>query len=124
MKTMLYKDNDTGLIHTFSELKDLYAEHNNSDLPIDDDTMYLIIIENLVQNNGNLVRLDDEILKWCNDFAEYNEADRYLTAEERELSVKTIYEWIAGKEAFTQELRKCIEPGNELLERLDNLLRN
>ena len=55
MKTLLYKDSKTNEIKTFEILKNEYAEENNSDLPILDEDMQLIIFNNLVQNGGNLI---------------------------------------------------------------------
>lgn len=129
MRTELFDDVLTNKVMTFEEVKEVYAESNNSDLPIDDDTMYLIIMENLIQNGGNIRLMnesDDDILKWCNDYSEYNEADRYLSQTERDASVKDIYESIACKSDYLykeiiRELTRDkddMEESKELLKRL------
>lgn len=133
MKTELYEDITTNNLMTFEEVKQEYAKANNSDLPIDNDTMYLIIMENLYQNGGN-IRLvnesEDKILKWCNDYSEYNEADRYLNQTERDESVRDIYECISSNgDYFYEEIITGLKrdkdnevEAKELLERLEKLL--
>lgn len=133
MKTELYEDITTNNLMTFEEVKQEYAKANNSDLPIDNDTMYLIIMESLYQNGGNIKLVnesEDEILKWCNDYSEYNEADRYLSQEERDESVRDIYECISSNGDYLHEeimtgLKRDKDneaEAKELLERLERLL--
>ncbi len=97
MKTLLYKDSKTNEIKTFEILKNEYAEENNSDLPILDEDMQLIIFNNLVQNGGNLILIKDDILAWCNDYSDYQEADRYLSPSERDENVYDLYFCIINK---------------------------
>lgn len=98
MKTLLYKDCSTEKILTFNEVKAAYMEANNSDLPIPDDDMQLIILENSVNIGGNISVVKDAVLDWCNEYAEFNEADRYLSQSERDTSVRDIYECLINKE--------------------------
>lgn len=133
MKTELYEDITTNNLMTFEEVKQEYAKANNSDLPIDNDTMYLIIMESLYQNGGNIKLVnesEDEILKWCNDYSEYNEADRYLSQTERDESVRDTYECISSNGDYLYEeimtgLRRDKDneiEAKEMLERLEKLL--
>lgn len=125
MKTLLYKDSTTDQIKIFAEVRNDYMEANNSDLPITDDVMQLIIFENLVQNGGNIILIEDEILEWCNDYAEYMEADRFLSQEERDQILKNIYESIIfhykhPADFLLEEIKSQLteEDGAELLTRL------
>lgn len=122
MKTELFKDKD-GKICTFSELREHYMVIHNSDLPIDDGTMQLLIYENLVQNGGDITLIRDDALAWCNDYSEYNEADRYLSQEERDNSVKHIYECIVNHDSNMAEVASCLTDleGDILLKRLAQL---
>ena len=83
-RTKLYKDITTESIFTFAELKNGYEVANDCEIEIDDDSMEQIIHENLWSCGGNIqvISDNDEILKWCNDYAERMEADRVMTAEE------------------------------------------
>lgn len=103
----------------------IYAEKNHSNLPIDNETMQLIIHENLTQNGGNLILIEDEILAWVNDYCEYMEADRYLSETEKLFSAKNIYECIICKDKFCETLNTYLSEnaeGKELLSRLRKLL--
>lgn len=130
-RTELYKDASTDAIMTFEEVKDAYAKAKNSDLPIDDDTMYLIIMENLVQNGGNIILINenaDSTLKWCNDYSEYKEADRFLSKEEKETSIKNIYLSILHGDFLHKEIvgeleRETDSDSRELLNRLLELVK-
>lgn len=130
-KIELYEDITTNKLHTFNEVKCMYAEANESDLPIDDATMYLIIMENLFQNGGNIKLInprEDDILAWCIDYADYNEAERHLSKEETEISIRDIYTYISYNEkSFLDEIisllrREKDSDSAELLCRLENLL--
>lgn len=126
MEIQLFQDVNTNLLLTYTEIKNQYAEANNSDLPIDDDTMELIVFENLTQNGGDLVMIEDDITSWIADYSIFMEADRYLNQEEKEFSVKNIYECIRDKDDFCNEIKKHLtinETGMELLARLDVLLK-
>lgn len=125
MRTLLYKDNDK--ILTFAEVRENYMTANNSELPIPDDEMLLISFLMLKQNGGNLILIQDKILSWCNDYSEYNEADRYLSQTERDSSVKDIYESILANDSYIKEIKANIDndsTGTELLERLNEILKN
>lgn len=126
MKTLLYEDTTTNELKTFEEVKASYVEENNSDLPIPDDDMQLIIMENLIQNGGNIRLIDDDILKWCNDYSEYNEADRYLSQAECDEGVKDIYETINCKgdylENIIDNITEDTDEEQELLKRLRELI--
>lgn len=121
MKTELFQKD--GKVYTFEELRELYKEMHDSDLPIDDGTMQLLIYENLVQNGGTITLIKDDVLLWCNDYSEYNEADRFLNQTERDDSVKHIYECILSKDSYLEEVEKCLVDSDrqELLTRLQQL---
>lgn len=91
--TQLYKDITTETIYTLTEVKSNYEVAIDCDLPIDDETMLSIIYENLYQVGGNIVIIsnNDKVLKWCNDYAERQEADRCMTQEEIDESIRDIY---------------------------------
>lgn len=126
MRTRLYKDVENNNILVLSDVKDIYAEVNNSDLPIPDAEMELIILTEMVTSKGgNLAVINDEILEWCNDYSEYQEADRYLNQEEKALSVRNVYTNICCRDEFCSELTKYLtddEEGKKLLSRLEKLL--
>ena len=91
MKTRLYKDNDTEMIYTFAELKEMIIEENEMDMiPTDDVILNDFIFEMLYQNGGTISILVKE-LDELNDYAEKLEADRFLTQDERDESIKFLY---------------------------------
>ena len=89
MAIRLYKFK--GGLYTFTRIKGIYEEINNCEMNVDNDTMKNIINHNLVQNGGQLELVQDNILEWCNNYAEYQDADRYLNIEEQEESILNIY---------------------------------
>lgn len=123
-KTELFRYVGNDEIKTFKDIQDDYMEEVGADLPIPYDEMHLIIMLRLVQNGGNIVIINDDILAWCNEFAEYNEAERYLSQNERDMSVRNIYENISSKDSFVEHIKEClVEPdGAELLARLNTFL--
>jgi len=126
VKTLLYKNNETGELYTFSEVKEQYATGNGSDLPIDDYSFMIIIFTTLLERHGGKLELiNDDTLAWCNDYAEYQEADRFLSQEERDSSIKAIWTYIQNNEVkFLDSVKKDIADNAELSDRLDVLLRN
>lgn len=104
MKTYLYEDTSTNELKTFDEVKNIYLQSINADLPIDDVSMQLIIETELLKN-GSITSVEDSILSWCNDYADENEADRYLSQEERDTDVKDIYECISCRGDYIEELK-------------------
>lgn len=124
-KTLLYKDITTEKIFTFSELKNEYEFANDCEMEIDDATMDSIIYENLACVGGNIeiISNNDEILKWCNDYCEYMNGDRVLSQEEKDNSLRDLYEAIANKtDKWLIDSAKENVYCNELLERLEKLL--
>ena len=123
-KTELFRYVGNDEIKTFKDIQDDYMEEVGAYLPIPYDEMHLIIMLRLVQNGGNIVIINDDILAWCNEFAEYNEAERYLSQNERDMSVRNIYENISSKDSFVEHIKEClVEPdGAELLARLNTFL--
>ena len=100
IKTKLYKDITTDKIYTFSEVKNAYEIENDCEIEIDNDTMIQIINENIISVGGNIQILtsnNDNILKWCNDYAEYMEADRGMAQDEIEDSIRDIFLAINNK---------------------------
>lgn len=94
MKTRLYKDITTNTIKTFAEIKNEYETLIEAELPIDNDTMQSIILENLCSIGGNIQIItssNNKILEWCNDYAERVEADRVMSQEEIDESIKELY---------------------------------
>lgn len=124
-KTILYKDITTEKIFTFSEIKNEYEIANDCEMKIDDATMNSIIYENLVCVGGNIeiISNNDEVLKWCNDYCEYMNGDRVLSQEEKDNSLRDLYEAIANKtDKWLIDSAKENVYCNELLERLEKLL--
>lgn len=120
MKTKLYKYVNSEEVKTFEEMREDYAKEVKADLPIPDDEMELILILRFQKNGGNVILIEDDILNWCNDFADMKEANRYLSAIEKNESVRDIYCNIKSKGTFLDNLIEDlrIEKENELLERL------
>lgn len=99
-KTKLYKDITTDNFYTFAEVKNEYEVVNDCEIDIDNDTMVQIINENVVSVGGNIqiiTSCNNEILAWCNDYAEYMEADRGMTQDEIDESIRDIFLAIANK---------------------------
>lgn len=125
MKVILYKDITTENIMTLSEVKAEYAKANDCELPIDNETMESIIYENLALVGGNIEIIDnnDEILAWCNDYAEYMEADRYMTEEEIKDGTKENYLAILNNDApMVEQIYNNLFNEDELSKRLEKLL--
>lgn len=124
MRTKLYKYMDSEKIKTFEEMREDYAQEVGANLPIPDDEMELILILKFVKNGGNIILIEDEVLNWCNDYANVKEADRYLSKEERNNSVRDIYCNIIAKGIFLDNLMEDlrIEKECELYEKLKKLL--
>ena len=82
----LYEDITTGNLYTFSELKQEYEVSHNCEIPVDDDTMIQIIHENVWSVGGNVLIIcdNDSVLKWCNDYSQFMEAEKHMTTEEIE----------------------------------------
>lgn len=126
MRVKLYKDITTENLYTFSEVKQEYEASHNCELPVDDDTMIQIIHENLWFCGGDIAIIsnNNSVLKWCNDYAEFMEADRCMTTEEIENSVRDIYYAIIEKDLqMIREIKDNLFYGDELLDRLNELLK-
>ena len=126
MRVKLYKDITTGNLYTFSEVKQEYEASHNCELTVDDDTMIQIIHENLWFYGGDIAIIsnNNSVLKWCNDYAEFMEADRCMTTEEIENSVRDIYYAIIEKDLqMIREIKDNLFDGDELLDRLNELLK-
>ena len=124
MKIKLYEDVTTGNLYTFSEMKQKYEVSNNCEIPVDDDTMIQIIHENVWSVGGNVLIIcdNDSVLKWCNDYAEFMEAEKHLTTEEIENSVRDIYYAILDKDMrMISNIKDNLSEGDELLNRLNKL---
>ena len=124
MRVKLYQDITTGNLYTFSEVKQEYEASHNCEIPVDDDIMIQIIHENVWSVGGNVLIICDNnsILKWCNDYAECMEAEKHLTTEEIENSVRDIYYAIFDKDMrMINEIKNNLSEGDELLNRLNKL---
>ena len=124
MRIRLYEDITTGNLYTFSEMKQEYEVSHNCEIPVDDDTMIQIIHENVWSVGGNVLIICDNnsVLKWCNDYAEFMEAEKHLTTEEIENSVRDIYYAIFDKDMrMIDEIKDNLSEGDELLNRLNKL---
>lgn len=121
-RILLYKDAKTGSIYTLSEMKQRYEIANNCNLPITDDEMESILRDQLWYKGGNLfiISCSDPILKWCHEYAEEMEAERYLTKEEIEASVRDIYSSIYYEEIDMLEevIENLKETNKELIDKL------
>lgn len=124
MRVKLYKDITTGNIYTFTEVKQEYEVSHNCEISVDNDTMIQIIHENLWSAGGNMEIIcdNDPIIKWCNDYAEYMEADRYMTEEETENSIKEIYFAILNNDVMVEQIYTNLYEEYELSKRLEELL--
>lgn len=129
MKTKLYRHKDTNNILTFSEVFDEYRENNNSDLPMPDNEAELIVVYQLAKNGGNYNLLDDsdKLLKWCNDYADLNEVDRYYSQDERDESVRDIYYCVSKNDSYIKNIKENLEDNNceeaeILLKQLDDFI--
>lgn len=125
-QTQLYKDITTDTIYTLAEVKSNYEVANDCDLPIDNETMLSIIYENLYQVGGNIAIIsnNDEVLKWCNDYAERQEADRVMTQEEIDESIRDVYIAIIrnnNSELIQSTLDNLYEDNAEDLELINRL---
>ena len=123
-RTKLYKDITNGRICTFEELKQEYADANGCELPIDDESFLSIIYENLFCVGGSIEILhdNDEVLNWCNDYAEVVEAGRVMCREEIEESTRDIYLGIVENDSFLIEATKDnIFEDMEIYKRLETI---
>ena len=124
----LYKDITTGDIKTFLEIKAEYSLTIEAELPIDNLTMEQIVMENLVQNGGNIQLINfknDNVLAWIKQYEDLTDGD--FTREEKEQSVKNIYISIMeNDEHIIHSLNEVlVEYGNDgewLLRFLKNIL--
>lgn len=131
MKThLLYMDITTEKISTFHELKSAYEYEINAEMEIDDDTMQSIIFENLWSTGGNIkiINLNDDILRFCHDYAERMEAERCMAENEIEESIRDIYISITKKDNYMiEEIKDNLYPDEnaedkDLIERLEKLI--
>lgn len=127
-RTKLYRD-DTGEIFTFDDIKGKYSYHHKYEEEPTSEEVEEFIFENLAQNGGNIEVLtdeNDEVLKWCNDYAEFMEADRHLSQGEKDESIKEIYYAIsvADSNSLSSVILSLVESdeGVELLKRMKRLL--
>lgn len=88
----LYEDIDTNELFTKSELESIIYD-NGIKMNIDN-----FIFENMFQNGGNIKIVNDDIIKWCNDFLTLFEADKYYSKCEQEENLKDMYTSIQCRE--------------------------
>lgn len=120
MKTILYRDKWSQELLTFSEVKYRLEERFEAEIEIPASDIYEMVRDGIAGIN----ELHDSILDWCNDYAELQEADRYLTQDERDESVKILYENIMAKdEGALQIVKETLDglEGQEILRRLEIL---
>lgn len=95
MRTELYFDIDTEEVYTMKEITDNLIWDLEMDIePTEDVVLNDFIFPNLIQNGGCIAILNDytnEIIKLLNDEGDEKEADRFLTQEERDSSMKDLY---------------------------------
>lgn len=84
---LLYQNTKTNKIYTFTELKNDYEDKNNYNISINDDIFNSI----LSQFYKNIKVIDNDIIKLCNDYAQYMECERYLNKTEQEDSIKELF---------------------------------
>lgn len=124
-KVRLYKNITTDNIYTLEEVKAQYAEANGCELPIDDGTMESVIYENLACIGGNIQILNDDVLAWCNDYAEAVEADRFLCQAEIDESFRDLYIAIIENDAdLITAIKDNLYNADEILNRLDAILKD
>ena len=122
-RTKLYRD-DTGEIFTFHEIKVEFTKLYNLEEESASEEVEEFIFENLVQNGGNIEVLtdeNDEVLKWCNDYAKFMEADRHLSQGEKDKSVKEIYCMVNGCDNLDSVISNLVDgtkDGQQLYDRL------
>lgn len=124
MKTLLYKETEKENIYTFAELKSEYEMENDCEIEVDNDSMLQIIRDYIIKGKFKIICNNDEVLKWCNDYAEYVEADRGMTQTEIDDSIREIY--LAIKNGNDTNLIKSTMDNIEdevLMKRLQNLLK-
>ena len=112
-------DNDISIEATFVP----YIEE------FEEDEAELIVVYQLAKNGGDYILLDDsnKFLKWCNDYAELNEADRYFSKDERDVSVRDIYYCISKNDSHIKNIKENLEDNSceeaeELLKQLDEFI--
>ncbi len=82
----------------FFQAKEWLVEKINAELPISDDELELMLLE-----EKELSVIDDEPHRWCLRYAQYMEADRYLSQEEKAMSIFNIYMAIVEKDETSLE---------------------
>ena len=125
-RILLYQNIKNGTINTLTEMRTQYEIANNCDLPITDDTMESILRDQLWSVGGNLliISCNDPILKWVHDYATEMEAERYLSNEEIEYSIRECYEGILNADEYIlQPIRDNLYGNRNLLDRLNKLLK-
>ena len=122
MKTDLY--DVYGKIMTFEEVKQMYGEYIKAELPISDDEMLLLIEKNLGKKEKKIHLVKDNVLNWCNRFAEYKQAGRFLSECERDVSIRDLYISIMENDSYAEkilyELRQEADAEN-LCNELENI---
>lgn len=123
-RTELFKDITTGTIYTLQEIKSAYEVANNCELPIDDYTMKSIIFENLACVGGNIEVVNDYILAFLNDFAEFMDAERCMNQEEINASIRDNYIGILENDLdiITSIFDNIEEYNEELTKRFEAIL--
>ena len=80
----------------FFRAKEWLAEKLEAELPITDDET-----ERMLLDDNNITVISDEPYRWCVRYAQYMEADRYLTSEEKAMSIYNIYIAIVSKDEMS-----------------------
>ena len=107
----------------FFRTKEWMEEKYNDTLPISDASM-----ARLLQDTAELSIIYDEPYRWCLRYAQYMEADRFLSREEKALSIFNIYMAIIDKDEKSLQsvfdaLRENDDPaGTRLLIALNGFL--
>lgn len=86
MTTRLYQNVTTGEIMHFVRAKEWLGNEIRAELPITDDEA-----ERMLLQSPEIATIDNEISKWYSRYAEFMEADRFLSEEEKAISMYNIY---------------------------------
>lgn len=105
MKTKLYQYEGDSIVFTLDEIIREYNKKIGDTLPIFDDEREKIILSKLNKNGRRLVPVNNDVLTWCNVYAEKKKATKYLSQKSRDLDVRDVYMDVTLKLPSTSKLK-------------------
>lgn len=116
MGTKLYQYEGESIAFTLDEIIREYNKKIGDALPIFDDEREKVILSKLSKNGRKLIPVNNDVLTWCNIYADRKKANKYLSQKTRDLNVRDVYMDVALKLPSTSKLKvELLNDGESVL---------